>query len=739
MMNGLITASPYKNNMEYLEDLFCWATFKFYEYVLANKDLYIDNRVDEKAKSDYADVVRSLKNKIEASGFSDGSVKSDNIYNFIISRIHGSDLFKLHDSSIKVEENVTYSKENFECTTDCILHNIEMKFNLGGLELWFLTVALLHFFDKEFFKVFKLISGKENVTYPTIDMCTKVFFFNNSGNIFRNYDDIYRGIRDICILFPTINTNEDFFEQPLVCDERIVDIITGQNNYACDNVLLISKSGNLNPLMFRDEELEILNGFMQYDKYPLVILQGPEGIGKRHLISHFCNKIKSNVLFFDIKEYLTEDNKSIDKAIIPIKYSLRECAIKSMSFGITGIEELEKGEIDKLITLLKGRVHKYIPRIFLLTEGENFKYSKEEIFLMELKDLTELQLIEVWKLYSNSYKLEENLSIEKLANTFVVTPGQIIKALRQASLMSGGKNKAISEKNIYKACYLQLEHKLSDKATKTNWNFNWNDLKLHEGEKSILRDICNCVKYKHIVLNKWNFSQIVPYGSGLTVIFSGPPGTGKTMAAQVIANELNMEMYRIDLSQVIDKYIGETEKNIKQIFDQAKKSNSILFFDEADAIFNKRLEVNGANERFANIESSLLLQCIEEYKGIAIIATNNYAAIDPAFIRRFKYHVRFREPDKNLRYEIWKSVLPDDAPVSKNIDFLTIAELFDFTGAIIKNVMMAAAYLAADRGNKINLIDILRAIKRELEKDNVSLTKSMLGKFGYLYDEINKI
>lgn len=738
MGESLINFCPYKDNMEYLNDLFSWATFKFYEYIISNSDFYTSKLVDEKIRANYMDVVNFLLYKIELGGFLEEDLTSRHIYDVIMSRIKRSDLFKLHDKKVDMnDENIIYSKENFEFITDCVLHNIEIKFGLGSLELWFLTVSLLNFFDKEFFKVFRLISGKEDVTYPTIDMCTKVFFFDKSGNIFKNYSDIYRGIRELCILFPSINTNEDFFDKPLVCDERLVDIITGQNNYCCDNTKLVSDEENLNPLMFREEELDVLLDFMQYDNYPLVVLQGPNGIGKRHLISHFCKKIKSDVLFFNIKEYLSESDKKIDRAIIPLKYSLRECAIKSMSLGVVGIEELDKSEIRKLLAILNGSVHKYIPRMFLLTEGEKFNYNEEEVFLMKLEDFNEIQLVEFWKLYSIKYKLSKDLVVEKLANTFVMTPGQIIKALRQASLMSGGIKKEISEKNIYKACYSQLDHELSKKATKTNWNFVWDDLKLHENEKSVLRDICNCVKYKHLVLNKWNFSKMVPYGSGLTVIFSGPPGTGKTMAAQVIANELNMEMYRIDLSQVIDKYIGETEKNIKQIFDQAKKSNSILFFDEADAIFNKRLEVSGANERFANIESSLLLQCIEEYKGIAIIATNNYMAIDPAFIRRFKYHIQFREPDKDLRYEIWKSVIPENAPISDNIDFLTIAELFDFTGAIIKNIMIAAAYLAADRGNKITLVDILKAIKRELEKNNVTLTKSKLGKFGYLFDEIN--
>lgn len=208
------------------------------------------------------------------------------------------------------------------------------------------------------------------------------------------------------------------------------------------------------------------------------------------------------------------------------------------------------------------------------------------------------------------------------------------------------------------------------------------------------------------------------------------------MAAQVIANELSMELYKIDVSQIFDKYVGETEKNIRQIFDQAKKSNSILFFDEADAIFNKRIEASSSNDRFANIESSMLLQCVEEYSGISILATNNYNAMDPAFIRRFKYYILFREPDENVRYEIWKSVIPREAPLSKDVDLELLARQFEFTGAVIKNVVLAAAYLAAEKREAISMIDILTAIKREMFKNNLILTKEKLGNLGYLFEDI---
>ena len=180
------------------------------------------------------------------------------------------------------------------------------------------------------------------------------------------------------------------------------------------------------------------------------------------------------------------------------------------------------------------------------------------------------------------------------------------------------------------------------------------------------------------------------------------------------------------------------EKNIRRVFEQAKKSNSVLFFDEADAIFNKRMEAKNSNERFANIESSLLLQCIEEYDGVAILATNNMAAIDAAFIRRFRFYLVFKEPNEKIRREIWESVFPDIAPVAEEVDFRELAHTFNFNGAVIKNVALQAAYLAAQKKKSIGLLEILVAVRREMEKNQRVLAKEKMGRLGCLFQDVLK-
>jgi SpoVK/Ycf46/Vps4 family AAA+-type ATPase len=205
-------------------------------------------------------------------------------------------------------------------------------------------------------------------------------------------------------------------------------------------------------------------------------------------------------------------------------------------------------------------------------------------------------------------------------------------------------------------------------------------------------------------------------GKGISVVFSGQSGTGKTMASEIIAHELKTVLYKIDLSTVVSKYIGETEKNLSKIFEEAEMSNCILLFDEADAIFGKRSTVKDARDRYANIETSYLLQKIEEYQGIVILTTNLLGNIDTAFLRRIKHIVHFPKPDKELRRRIWCNLWPKETPIDKRIDFTYLANNFEFSGGNIRNAAVSAAFLAAKENCPIKASHLSIAIKRETQK-----------------------
>jgi SpoVK/Ycf46/Vps4 family AAA+-type ATPase len=231
-----------------------------------------------------------------------------------------------------------------------------------------------------------------------------------------------------------------------------------------------------------------------------------------------------------------------------------------------------------------------------------------------------------------------------------------------------------------------------------------------------LKEICSQVKYRQIVYQTWGFDRKLSLGKGIIALFSGPPGTGKTMAAEVIARDLQLDLYKIDLSQLVSKYIGETEKNLDRIFTAAETANAILFFDEADALFGKRSEVKDAHDRYANIEIGYLLQKIEEYEGLAILATNLRQNLDEAFIRRLNFIVDFPFPDEEHRQQILRVLIPIEAPIADDIDFSLLAHEIKLAGGNLKNIVLAAAFYAAESGPTIQMYHFIQAAKREHQK-----------------------
>jgi len=249
-----------------------------------------------------------------------------------------------------------------------------------------------------------------------------------------------------------------------------------------------------------------------------------------------------------------------------------------------------------------------------------------------------------------------------------------------------------------------------------NTGHRWEDIVLPKEKIVLLRQICDQVKHRHQVLDQWGFGTKHGRGSGLSVLFSGPSGTGKTMAAGVMARELQLDLYKIDLSSVVSKYIGETEKNLSRIFTEAETCNGILFFDEADALFGKRSEVSDAHDRYANIETSYLLQRMEEYEGIVILATNFRKNMDEAFTRRIRYIVEFPFPGEESRERIWEAHFPVEAPRSESIDYKFLARRFPVTGGNIKNIVLDAAFVAAQNGGIIGMDHLMQGVRKEYEK-----------------------
>jgi SpoVK/Ycf46/Vps4 family AAA+-type ATPase len=324
----------------------------------------------------------------------------------------------------------------------------------------------------------------------------------------------------------------------------------------------------------------------------------------------------------------------------------------------------------------------------------------------------------------------EAFEIGTLAQRFRLTPAQIADAAetahnnirwRGSASPSIGEHAEISSgqltiNELFNAARAQTGQELAALAHKIEPMQRWSDLVLPADALSQLREMCQWVTHRHRVLNEWGFARKLSLGKGTNALFAGPSGTGKTMAAEVIANNLGLDLYKIDLSGVVSKYIGETEKNLERIFTAAETANAILFFDEADALFGKRSEVHDAHDRYANIEVAYLLQKMEQYEGIAILATNLRQNMDEAFLRRLAFIINFPFPDEAHRRRIWAGIWPQELKLAADVDLDFMAREFKVSGGNIKNIALAAAFLAAEDGGAVSMAQLRQAARREYQK-----------------------
>ncbi|HEY0172921.1 MAG TPA: ATP-binding protein [Pyrinomonadaceae bacterium] len=278
---------------------------------------------------------------------------------------------------------------------------------------------------------------------------------------------------------------------------------------------------------------------------------------------------------------------------------------------------------------------------------------------------------------------------------------------------------------LWDACRVQARHGLGELAQRLEPAAAWDDLVLPEAQRQILREVVAHVRHRSLVYDGWGFAAKGRRGLGISALFVGASGTGKTMAAEVLAGELRLDLYRIDLSSVVSKYIGETEKNLRRVFDAAEEGGAILLFDEADALFGKRSEVKDSHDRYANIEVSYLLQRMEAYRGLAILTTNLRSALDTAFLRRIRFVVPFPFPDAAQRAEIWRRCFPAGAP-TEGLDFDRLSKL-NVPGGNIRNIALHAAFNAADEGTPVCMSHLLRAARQEYAKIDKPLTDAETG------------
>jgi hypothetical protein len=461
--------------------------------------------------------------------------------------------------------------------------------------------------------------------------------------------------------------------------------------------------------------------------------QGPYGMGKQSCARKVCAGIGKNLLQVDLERLIADPP-------MPFRHLLRlierEARLSDAWIYWRGFDRLlddpHKGQLHDLLQAVEeGPVVAFFSGDATWEPAGGFH---DVYFLRMVFDPPAYsQRLHLWRHFLNGNAGNANgLGLEAAANQFRLSGGQIRDAATTARNLARrrcAEVPVVDNRDLFAACRLQSNRKLSDLSRKIDARFTWEDIVLPKEQMAQLHSICTYVRHRTLVLEHWGFDRKLSLGKGINALFAGPSGTGKTMAAEVIAQELQLDLYKIDLSTVISKYIGETEKNLARIFGEAETSNAILFFDEADALFGKRSEVKDSHDRYANIEISYLLQKIEEYQGVSILATNLRQNMDEAFVRRLSMTIHFPMPDETHRRTIWEQTWPADAPQGTDLDLGFVAQRFRLSGGNIRNIVLGAAFFAAADDRTIGMCHVIRAVREELHKMGKVCVKNDFGPY----------
>jgi SpoVK/Ycf46/Vps4 family AAA+-type ATPase len=321
----------------------------------------------------------------------------------------------------------------------------------------------------------------------------------------------------------------------------------------------------------------------------------------------------------------------------------------------------------------------------------------------------------MWQRALNGASPQLAASTDAFVEQFEFGPEMVIRAVSAATVKARLRgDRAVSTGDLWDACREHSSWELRQLAHQIRPVYDWQDIVVPDEVRRQLREIAAQVTHRTRVYRAWGFGAKLARGRGVSALFSGVSGTGKTMAAEILANELHLDLYGVDLAGVVSKYIGETEKNLRRIFDAAERSGAILFFDEADALFGKRTEVKDSHDRFANIEINYLLQRMEEYRGLSILATNRKSDVDRAFLRRIRFLVDFPFPEADQRLLIWQRAFPPQTPLA-TLDYDMLSRM-EIAGGNIRNIALSAAFLAAEGDEPIGMPHLVRAARREYTK-----------------------
>jgi replication-associated recombination protein RarA len=485
------------------------------------------------------------------------------------------------------------------------------------------------------------------------------------------------------------------------------------------------------------ERLKRIPGLFKVSSHvpmPFLVFEGRDGAGRTSVADAICKDLGIPLLLVNIEACLVsaEPLRKVFQAL-----ALHQCLRRAGIFldGCENLFDREWNPIPDSNVALRELTRSRGPVFFTCAQGTPWQKILKGHRCLEFHfgDLDNSGRFRVWEemVQKEGMGVTGN-ELEAIAERFTLTPSQISDVIKSAAdliFLRGKSAKNPDSEVLFEAARAQSEQSFGNLATKVETIHDWEDLVLPPNTLKQVKEVAAAAKYCHVVYTDWGFGRRIASGKGLKVLFSGASGTGKTMTAGVIAKDLGLDMYKIDLSGIVSKYIGETEKNLDRIFRTARAGNAILFFDEADALFGRRSEVKDAHDRYANVEVAYLLMKLEEHEGLVILASNLSENIDEAFSRRMHYVVEFPLPDETYRESLWRSMFPPETPLGENVDFPFLAHQFPISGGDIRNVALDAAFLAAQNGQVVTMKELVNAMARQMSKERKVVSKTDFMKY----------
>ena len=622
----------------------------------------------------------------------------------------------------RAKEQIILARERLSPLELRPIERLRASFGLSSTEVRVLLALTAFELDTSLRAAVRTLMNDPTRVHPDVGLlATLIYDDGRSGRLTEELGSDGKLVRFALIRIDSMRETAFSLRRARV-SERVLDLLHGRDVLDRD----LARYADLRPpvdaatLVIDRSRLDEIHGLVVASieatkaarPHPIVIVTGPEGVGRKTLLAAAATSLGLGVIRVRCSSFPKDETaiRSIGQAL------LREAVLWHALVVLDDIDKLTVE--DPAFRVDAALFGEYLGPVAAV--GERVTSRPPQLargtVIVELEPPAESQRDELWQ---RSLRNEAGPEISRwAAERYVVTPGVLIKAAESARAIARTRPSdelTITHEDIHAGLRSVLDAKLGTLGTRVTWRQTWADLVLSDEGIQEIRDFIGRVKHRRQVYEDWGFGKKVAKGLGLSALFSGPPGTGKTMVAGIIADELKLDLYQIDLSKIVSKWVGETEKNLAALFDAAETGHAVLLFDEADSLFSKRTEVKSSVDRYANLEVNYLLQRMEEHRGITILTTNHATSIDDAFKRRLSTKIDFLEPDVDERERLWKTMLPAKAATSSDINFEALASKFVMTGGYIKNAVLRAAFLAADEGVPIAMRHLLRGAQTEYQ------------------------